>query len=222
MDYIKKLSEKFVRYADLIGVKTMDNKEPMIALSQSNISFTIFDKHIPPSTGNEIFVRTGTLQKLQEVQNYLDQKFNGLEIDVTYGYRSLAVQTAKYQETRNDLEKLNIYKTELELNEAIHKYIAVPTVAGHPTGGAVDVRLKNKAGQILDFGTEMHENAELSYTFNPLVDQESWHNRQILRASMLSAGFAPYDGEWWHFSYGDKEWAHYYKKPSSLYNQLEL
>ncbi|MDR3125675.1 MAG: hypothetical protein LBU20_01195 [Candidatus Nomurabacteria bacterium] len=27
---------------------------------------------------------------------------------------------------------------------------------------------------------------------------------------MMSQGFAPYDGEWWHFSYGDREWAAWY------------
>jgi hypothetical protein len=37
---------------------------------------------------------------------------------------------------------------------------------------------------------------------------------------MTKEGFAPYDGEWWHFSYGDKEWAFYYKQDKALYNQV--
>ena len=37
---------------------------------------------------------------------------------------------------------------------------------------------------------------------------------------MLEEGFAPYDGEWWHFSFGDKEWAFYYKKDKALFNQI--
>jgi D-alanyl-D-alanine dipeptidase len=39
---------------------------------------------------------------------------------------------------------------------------------------------------------------------------------------MMNEGFAPYDGEWWNFSYGDKEWACYYKKEMSLYNQVNI
>lgn len=27
------------------------------------------------------------------------------------------------------------------------------------------------------------------------------------------------DGEWWHFSYGDKEWAYADKMPDALYGQ---
>lgn len=36
---------------------------------------------------------------------------------------------------------------------------------------------------------------------------------------MMLYGFAPYDGEWWHFSFGDKEWAFYYKKEATLFEQ---
>jgi hypothetical protein len=45
-------------------------------------------------------------------------------------------------------------------------------------------------------------------------------NRKMLRDAMMAEGFAPYDGEWWHFCYGDKEWAFYYKKDKALYNQV--
>ena len=43
----------------------------------------------------------------------------------------------------------------------------------------------------------------------------------MLREYMIKEGFAPYDGEWWHFSYGDKEWAFYYDKEKALYNQVD-
>jgi D-alanyl-D-alanine dipeptidase len=39
---------------------------------------------------------------------------------------------------------------------------------------------------------------------------------------MLGVGFAPFDGEWWHFSYGDKEWAAYYNKPNAVYEQIDF
>ena len=38
---------------------------------------------------------------------------------------------------------------------------------------------------------------------------------------MMKEACAPYDGEWWHFSYGDKEWAFYYKKEEALYDQID-
>ena len=33
---------------------------------------------------------------------------------------------------------------------------------------------------------------------------------------MTKEGFAPYDGEWGHFSYGDKEWAEWLKEAKKL------
>ena len=42
----------------------------------------------------------------------------------------------------------------------------------------------------------------------------------LLRKIMMQVGFAPYDAEWWHFSYGDREWAFYCKKPYALYDQI--
>ncbi len=44
----------------------------------------------------------------------------------------------------------------------------------------------------------------------------------MLRNVMVSVGFAPFDGEWWHFCYGDKEWAVYYNKPAACYAPIEF
>ncbi len=71
-------------------------------------------------------------------------------------------------------------------------------------------------------GTGIHVLNENSFTLSPFVTAEQWQNRQILRICMTSAGYAPFDGEWWHFSYGDREWAAYYRQPHSLYGLAEL
>jgi len=38
---------------------------------------------------------------------------------------------------------------------------------------------------------------------------------------MVEAGFAPFTGEWWHFSYGDREWAAIWGRDAAIYEQLE-
>lgn len=38
---------------------------------------------------------------------------------------------------------------------------------------------------------------------------------------MVEAGFAAFSGEWWHFSYGDREWAAIWNKAAALYQQAE-
>ncbi len=42
----------------------------------------------------------------------------------------------------------------------------------------------------------------------------------LLRRAMAQAGFAPFNGEWWHFSYGDREWAAVWNAPFALYTHL--
>ena len=38
-------------------------------------------------------------------------------------------------------------------------------------------------------------------------DEEVRKNRRLLYHVMSAAGFVNYDGEWWHYSYGDRQWA---------------
>jgi D-alanyl-D-alanine dipeptidase len=94
-------------------------------------------------------------------------------------------------------------------------------VAGYPTGGAVAVDLL-RAGEPVDLGTPVMRADRDSFTFSPFISPPAWEARQLLRRAMMAAGFAPYDGEWWHFSYGDKEWARFYRKPEALYDQVSF
>lgn len=216
--YFTVLEKTFLTYSDLKSVKVQDNEEPMVSLDCNGIYYSISDA-LPPSTGNKIFVREGLIGRLQQAQAIIADLFGGGSLEVVYGYRSLSVQTAKYNAVKDDLK--SDYAGD-ELDEAVHRFIAAPDVAGHPTGGAVDVRVLDKNGKPIDMGTEVHALEKDSYVFNPFISKNAWQNRQKLRQAMFSAGFAPFDGEWWHFSYGDREWAAYYNKPKAIYNQIEF
>lgn len=38
----------------------------------------------------------------------------------------------------------------------------------------------------------------------------------------MEAWFTPFDGEYWHFSYGDRERAFYYDQPHAIYDQVSV
>jgi len=59
------------------------------------------------------------------------------------------------------------------------------------------------------------------HTFAGGLSETQKSNRMLLREAMMNAGFAPFNGEWWHFSYGDREWAAFYGKPNAIYSQVE-
>ena len=216
-DIYRLLEEKMQKYRDYADVLIQPNHEIMLPIQESaHLKVRQIDPKMYPYTGDKIFVRQSVLKKLQQAAAILSLQAPELELEVVYGYRPLEIQKELFEKC-----KLNFSKelTEVDLMEAVHKYIAVPDVAGHPTGGAVDVQLIKK-GKPLNFGTPIWEFVEDALVFSPFINKEAWENRQLLRHIMLLSDFAPFDGEWWHFSYGDKEWAKYYKKPFAHYEQI--
>jgi len=101
--------------------------------------------------------------------------------------------------------------------------VALPSFAGHPTGGAVDVTLAEN-GRELNMGCAITDFScqDLLSTFAAGLTDEQKRCRRWLHDLMLTAGFAPFYGEWWHFSYGDREWAAFYSRPQAKYGPLYL
>ena len=101
--------------------------------------------------------------------------------------------------------------------------IAIPDIAGHPTGGAIDVSLYNSETKTdLDMGSDIGDifsDERMSWFCDSLTTAQQ-NNRQLLLELMCGQGFAPYWGEWWHYSYGDKEWAAYYNQPNAIYEKV--
>ena len=58
--------------------------------------------------------------------------------------------------------------------------------------------------------------------FAPGITEEQRENRLLLRRVMKEQDFAPFDGEWWHFSHGDREWAALSAAPLAKYQQIDI
>ena len=75
-----------------------------------------------------------------------------------------------------------------------------------------------------DMGTKYQEFNSLTQTFpdnDRLTDQQK-ENRKILCRSMQRAGFVNYFPEWWHYSYGEIEWAVITHTGKTLYLPLNI
>ncbi len=88
----------------------------------------------------------------------------------------------------------------------------------------IDVAIYDKLEKkFLDFGTELLDfSTEKCFTFSDEISDEAKKNRMLLRDIMMEVWFAPYDGEWWHFSYWDVEWACFYWEDNAIYGQKRL
>ena len=199
--------------------------------------FTRDMEHASPN----IIVRETVYKKLRAADAALKKENPDWQLAVMYGYRSLDIQEKLFNQIKKELKPL-YGNNESELTEAVHRKIAVPEVSGHPTGGAVHVLIYDFVKKAyLDFGVQDGDRETLNdssrndssrndnspndnsaearkaYYDSPEIapDSAAKKNRKLLRDVMTAQGFAPYDGDFSHFSYGDKEWAFYSATPHS-------
>lgn len=109
------------------------------------------------------------------------------------------------------------------VRKAVARYVAPPELAGHPTGGALDLSLADPSGE-LDLGTafnaEPDETGGRTYLAAPGLGPEARALRAILAVALGGAGFLNYPSEWWHWSYGDPYWA-FVRGTKAIYGPIE-
>ena len=222
----QQLEENFVKYRELLNITVKENNDGFVSLRQAEPkTYEVIGRYETLSDMKENFplvpVRREVKDKLDQADRALKEMSPNLQLVVAYGYRSLEVQQNYFDTQKQKYLKNQPENNDEEIDEIIHRLIAVPNVAGHPTGGAVDVFIEDTSdGTKLDFGVPIFTfDSKDAYSFSPYIRNEAQQNRSLLRKVMTEQGFAPYDGEWWHFSFGDKEWAFYYKKPYAIYEQ---
>lgn len=176
-----------------------------------------------PFVGTSLFVRRSVYEKLIAAQHVLTENHPGMHLKVHYAYRHPEVQKSNFEKFFEESRVLFPEYSEDERYEYVHHYMAIPDVGGHPVGGAVDITLSTPHEE-LDMGAAMADFSDMEkvHTFSKTITTEQLNHRLFLRDLLMAQGFAPYDFEWWHFSYGDREWACYYGKEETIYEPLDF
>jgi len=212
------LEKNFISYVNLTTVNSLDitaDLESFVILPSlgKGLIGRYINKDDKENLQQNIIVRKSIYKKLQNIDASLKRKkkYENCQLVVVYGYRSLDVQQEMFNDEQKKIKTANPNLSDIEIAEIVHRRIAVPSVAGHPTGGAVDVTIYDFANeQYFDFGTDIRDfSTKDRYYDSPFITKPQKANRLLLRQIMTTEDFAPYNGEWWHFSYGDKEWAFY-------------
>lgn len=171
---------------------------------------------------NDCWVRKEVLEKLLEAKTYLPE---GITFKIWDAYRPFKLQQELYYKYREEvIDEFNLrHLSQEDQNKIINNYIALPIKneilpPQHTTGGAIDLTLVDiKSGKDLDMGTSFDSFSVLSNidSFEKIgMDETIRNNRRILYNAMIKAGFTNLPSEWWHYDYGDKNWAYYNKKPA--------
>lgn len=165
----------------------------------------------------EIYLREGAFERLLEASKALPEGHRFVVLD---GWRPLPLQQALFDRYRDELARAHPDLDEEELTGLTRRFVAEPRSdpsfpSPHSTGGSVDLTVADDGGRILPMGSEFDETSDRSETLHfegrieglPEAELRALENRRLLYHAMVSAGFTNYPDEWWHFDYGNQNWA---------------
>ena len=217
-------TRKILSYDDVAAypAPTTQSDEELVAVVQydSDIRCRYRKFDMLPITGSMIYVRDEVARRIARVEARL--KLQGFHLEIAYGYRHPSIQAQYFEKRKDEISRANPELTGAVLDRFVHNFVAIPDIAGHPTGGALDLTLVRLDGSAVDMGTEIADYADDTKikTDAQGINPEHRAHRTILHDAMVAEGFAPFYGEWWHFSYGDREWSAFYKK-AARYGAVE-
>ncbi len=219
------MNKPILQYKDLITVPVQDNGEPLLEVNGllPDVLCEYQKQDMIPYVGKDFFLRRGVIERLRLASVALKERLPGWRFKLVYAYRHPEVQAKYFEARQNEIRSKNSDLTEDEVRDRAHLLSASPDVAGHPTGGAIDITIISGTGAELDMGTGIADfsQGEKVQTFFPSLSEKQKEYRLLLRELLMKQEFAPFDGEWWHFSYGDREWAKYYEKEKTIYDHID-
>ncbi len=149
----------------------------------------------------------------------------GVFFMVFEAYRPLARQRRLWESVYKKLEVENPHASKEQLTKVCENFVANPydgIGSGHQACCAIDITLCDKYGNEFDMGTAMHEFNEQTETACEAIHVQAKVNRRILVGALEKAGFINYPAEWWHFSYGDHQWAWLTDNAEALFGPIDI
>lgn len=213
---------KILTYLDLKKIRRGENHEPLVVLSDvaPGINCRYQKQDMVKYAGQNILVRQGLARRLKRANQNLKGCWPTARLKVVYGYRHPEIQKKYFCRIVKKLQAEQPGLSLTRLWSKAHNFVAVPEVAGHVSGAAVDVTIESE-GREWDMGSRIadYRDPEKVKTFSSRLNKEQKFNRLLLHDLLKQVGLAPFYGEWWHFSYGDQEWACFYERKKSLYSE---
>ena len=165
-------------------------------------------------------VRKSVAQKLNLAKKLLP---TGYTFKIYETYRSHEKQMKLWQ---NEVKKIKTAHPNWPIEkvyETANEGIADPNKigSGHQTGGAVDITLCYQ-GKEVDMGTPyLATDNPQTKTVCAGLTKNQWQHRKLLSSVMSMAGLINYPLEWWHYSYGEHEWAVLTHHKNTLYRAIK-
>ena len=183
----------------------------------------------------ECFMREGAFAALLKAATLLPK---GYRLVIYDAWRPLKVQQSLFLKFSEELRKECPSDTDDEsIFDMASRFVSPPKndpdkVSPHMTGGAVDVGLVDECGLSCPMGSEFDETSKRSVTdyFEEKLrneelmpeEREYLFNRRILYNAMIESNFINYADEWWHYDYGNQNWAASKGASFAFYGKISL
>jgi D-alanyl-D-alanine dipeptidase len=165
------------------------------------------------------FLRQTAADMLQQAAKLLPE---GLHFRVWDAWRPFALQEELFDKytprivSHFHLEDRTAEEQKQFINQFVARPLADPALPpAHTTGGAIDLTIADDQGRDLDMGCAFDAFTDRTQAawFETDAANEAENaqairaNRRLLYNVMLEAGFTNLPSEWWHFDYGNRNWA---------------
>lgn len=221
-------NDYIVRVSDIAKKEIRENSDPIVVLQDltDEVLCKPISERMKPYVGDRMVVRSDVALRLIRAASWIKERRPTLTLCLTYGYRHPDVQSASFNQKLGEYRAKYPGLSDDELHAKTNECISDPRFAGHPTGGAVDCMLY-EGEEPAKFGTMptvFGEDVDPKryYPFSDCVTPIERGNRLFLREAMMTQGFAPFNAEWWHFSYGDRDWASFYGERYAFYDSVSF
>ncbi|GII61329.1 D-alanyl-D-alanine dipeptidase [Sphaerisporangium krabiense] len=164
------------------------------------------DPRMADPDGYHARLRLSVVDRLITAQTLLRP---GLRLLIVEGFRPVELQ-AKYFDAHVDRLRTSAPGHDEDwYRRQAGRHISPPEFAPHPAGAAVDLTLCETGGHELWLGTEVNDTGtDACHTAGTAISAEARGHRRLLGEVLTTVGLVNYPGEWWHWSYGDRYWAH--------------
>lgn len=205
-------SGKALDWVAIRAIPICEGGEPLVRLADSarmRVDSAYFRMGVE-GADEAVFVRQSVSRMLYDAAQKLPEH---LGLAVLDGWRPAVVQRALRRQIRAEIVRQHPTLPETEVTQLLNQFAADPETPDfhlpHQTGGSVDVTLFDRRnGAVLDMGGAFDEPGEVSYS---LAYENTTHpacaHRRILIHTMLQTGFTNLPTEWWHFDFGNQNWA---------------
>lgn len=189
------------------AIKVRDNGEPLVDVKKIVPGIKVWLGRRRNAIEPTAYLRETVARMLREAQKELPR---GYHFALRDAWRPRYEQVRIYHWFLRTGRKRHPTWSEKKIVQAIGKYVAPwegTDASGHLTGGAMDIRIMDARGRRIPMRTTKLSYEENALSVQPKLPAHLRRNRELMATALRSAGLSNYPLEYWHWSYGDYQWA---------------